>query len=129
MTKSRCRLLIATVPAVLLLTGAPVAAEKITFTPKGSDSYPSKPATCEIAVFQDGKPGRDYVEIGTVNYHDERHRSKDAALRLDVALPKMKAKACAVGGDALIGFRVTESRRLEWAMFNVRAIVVRYSAR
>lgn len=114
---------------VLLLTGAVYAAEKITFTPKGPDTYPAKPATCEIETFQDAKPERSYIQIGVLNYHDERHRTKDGSLKLEVALPKMKARACTAGGDALMDIRVTEVRRLEWAMFNVRAIVIRYDAK
>jgi hypothetical protein len=40
---------------------------------------------------------------------------------------KIKARACKIGGDALIGIRVTEVRRLEFAMFNVSATVVRFA--
>jgi hypothetical protein len=116
--------------AAALVVGTVHAAEKITFTPKGSEKYPAKPATCEIAVFQDtAKPDRPHTEIGVLNYHDERHRTDTSALTLAVALPKMKAAACKAGGDALMEIRVTEAKHLEWALFNVRAVVVRYGAR
>ena len=41
-------------------------------------------------------------------------------------MPKIKARACKAGADALIDVRVTEVRRLEFAMFNVRAVAVRF---
>jgi len=103
------------------------AKEKITFTPKETGQQRTKPASCEIRVFQDSKPEQPYVEVGTINFHDERHRSTAGSLKLDVVMPKIKASACKVGADALIDIRVTEVRRLEFAMFNVRATVVRFS--
>ena len=46
---------------------------------------------------------------------------------LEVVMPKIKANACKAGGDALIDIGVTEVRRLAFAMFNVRATVVRFA--
>jgi hypothetical protein len=103
------------------------AKEKITFTPRETRQQQAKPASCEIRVFQDSKPEQPYVEVGTINFHDERHRSRAGSLKLDVVMPKIKSSACKVGADALIDIRVTEVRRLEFAMFNVRATVVRFS--
>jgi hypothetical protein len=113
---------------VVLLSSRPDAKEKIIFTPKEAGQHPAKPASCEIQVFQDAKPTQAYVDLGTINFHDERHRSKAGSLKLDLALPKIKANACKVGGDALIDIKVTEVRRLEFAMFNVRATVVRFAS-
>lgn len=116
-----CTLLVALDPSY--------AKEKITYTSRGSEKYEAKPESCDIKVFnadKDDKPDQAYGEIGIINYHDERHRTADGALKLDVALPKIKAFACKVGGDALIDIRVTEVRRLEFAMFNVRATVIRF---
>jgi len=106
------------------------AKEKITFFPKkGADNYEPKPASCEIQVFNDSKPDQEYIELGVINYHDERHRLDDKSLKLEAAMPKIKEVACKAGGDALIDIRVTEVRRLEYAMFNVRATVVRFAAK
>jgi hypothetical protein len=106
------------------------AKEKITFTPKkGADHYEAKPASCEVQVFKDSKPDQEYVDLGVINYHDERHRLNDKSLNLEAAMPKIKALACEAGGDALIDIRVTEVRRLEFAMFNVRATVVRFATK
>jgi hypothetical protein len=113
---------------VTVIAGGPGAAkEKITFTPKQGSSRPAKPESCEIQVFAEGKPDRPFIDLGVVNYHDERHRTRDGALTLDVAMPKIKARACRAGADALIDIRVTEVRRLEFAMFNVRAAAVRFA--
>ena len=112
--------------AVLVWSGAGHAREKITFTPKGSAQQPAKPASCEIQVFQDATPEQEYIDLGIINYHDERHRSKSGALKLEVVLPKIRAHACKAGADALIDIRVTEVRRLEFTMFNVRASAVKF---
>jgi hypothetical protein len=112
--------------SVLFSSRAGYAKEKITFTPKGSDQHKPKPTSCDIQVFQDSKPDQEYVDLGIINYHDERHRAKSGSLKLDVVMPKIKASACKVGADALSDIRVTEVRRLEFAMFNVRATVLRF---
>ena len=111
----------------VLLSASGYAKEKITFTPKEPGQHQAKPQSCEIQVFQDSKPDQAYVDLGIINYHDERHRSKAGSLKLEVVMPKIKARACKAGADAIIGIRVTEVRRLEFAMFNVRATVVRFT--
>ena len=113
--------------SVLFSSRPGYAKEKITFTPKETVQQQAKPVSCEIRVFQDSKPDQPYVDLGTINFHHERHRSKAGSLKLDVVMPKIKASACKVGADALIDIRVTEVRRLEFAMFNVRATVVRFT--
>lgn len=106
------------------------AKEKVTYTPKdGAGQQEAKPESCEIQVFKDSKPEQEYAELGIINYHDERHRANSGSLKLEVAMPKIKALACKVGGDAIIDIRVTEVRRLEFAMFNVRATVVKFSSK
>ena len=127
MVKQRTQLFSLCICSVLFSSRQGYAKEKITFTPKEAGHHRAKPESCEIQVFQDSKPDQAYVDLGIINYHDERHRAKDGALKLEVAMPKIKALACKVGGDALIDIRVTEVRRLEFAMFNVRATVVRFA--
>ncbi len=127
MAKQRAQMFLLCICAVLFATRPGHTKEKITYTPTGSAKHEAKPASCEIQVFQDSKPEQAYDELGIINYHDERHRANDGALKLEVAMPKIKAYACKVGGDALIDIRVTEVRRLEFAMFNVRATVVRFA--
>ena len=113
--------------SVLVSSRSAYAKEKIIFTPKEVGQHQAKPESCEIQVFKDAKPDQAYLELGIINYHDERHRSNAGSLKLEVVMPKIKALACKVGGDALIDIRVTEVRRLEFAMFNVRATVVRFA--
>lgn len=114
--------------ATVIAAGPGAAKEKITFTPKPGPQPPGKPESCEIQVIAEGKPDRPFIDLGVVNYHDERHRTKDGSLKLDVAMPKIKARACRAGADALIDIRLTEVRRLEFAMFNVRAVAIRFAA-
>lgn len=127
MVKPRVHLVFLCICSMLFASAQAHAKEKITLIPKkGVDQYPAKPPSCDIQVFNDSKPEREYVELAVINYHNEAHRLNSGSLKLEVALPKMKALACKVGGDALIDIRVTEVRRLEFAMFNVRATVVRF---
>src|SRR4051794_38889150 len=109
--------------SVLLDAQAGYAKEQITITRKDSGQYPPRSDNCAIATFQESeaRPDHSYAEIAIINYHDERHRSKDGSLKLSVVLPVLKTRACRLGADALIDIRVTEVRRLEFAMFNVRA--------
>ena len=128
MAKQRAQVVFLCICSVLFLSQPGDAREKITYTPKdGAGQHEAKPESCEIRVFNDSKPDQAYVELGIINYHDERHRANSGSLKLDVAMPKIKALACKVGGDALVDIRVTEVRRLEFAMFNVRATVVKFS--
>jgi len=121
---------LAIVCAIAVLPGAQSihAKVQITITRKDSRQYPPKTDDCAITVYQepDAKPDAPYGEVAVINYHDERHRTKDDALKLSVALPILKARACRLGADGLIDIRVTEVRRLEFAMFNVRATAVRF---
>lgn len=128
MSKQQIQVVFLCICSMLISTSPGYAKEKITFTPKdGAGQHESKPESCEIQVFNETKPDQPYVELGIINYHDERHRANSGSLKLEVAMPKIKALACKVGGDALIDIRVTEVRRLEFAMFNVRATVVKFS--
>lgn len=128
MTRKRAQVFFLCICSMLFSAQPGYAKEKITFTPKeGAGQHEAKPASCEIQVSKDSKPDQEYVELGTINYHDERHRANSGSLKLEVAMPKIKELACKVGGDALIDIRVTEVRRLEFAMFNVRATVVRFA--
>ena len=127
MWKQLAQALFLCVCSVLFSSRPGYAKEKITFTPKEVGQRQAKPESCEIQVFQDSKTDKAYVELGIINYHDERHRSNAGSLKLEVVMPKIKANACKAGADALIDIRVTEVRRLEFAMFNVRATVVRFT--
>lgn len=130
MAKLRVHLVLFLCMCLVLFSPAQAyAKEKITLIPKkGVGKYEAKPASCEIRVFNDANPDQEYVELAVINYHNERHRLNSGSLKLEVAMPKIKALACKIGGDALIGIRVTEVRRLEFAMFNVRATVVRFAS-
>ena len=129
MVKQPAQVVLLCICSVLFSSRPAYAKEKITFTPKEAGQHQAKQASCEIRVFQDSKPDQAYVDLGIINFHDERHRSKAGSLKLEVVMPKIKASACKVGADALIDIRVTEVRRLEFAMFNVRATVVLFDSK
>ena len=102
--------------------------EKITFAQRGSAATAGKPESCDVRIYVDAEPPPPHVELGVINYHEERHRTRAGALTLEAVLPKLKASACKVGADALVNVRVTDVKRLEFAMFNVRATAVRFGA-
>jgi hypothetical protein len=126
MAKQPAQVFLLCICSVLFSSRPGYAKEKITFTPKEAGQHQAKPESCEIQVFKDSKPDQAFIDLGIINYHDERHRSQAGSLKLEVVMPKIKARACKVGADALIDLRVTEVRRLEFVMFNVRATVVRF---
>jgi hypothetical protein len=127
MTKQPAQVFFLCICSMLLSSRPGFAKEKVTFAPKEAGQHQAKPESCEIQVFKDSRPDQAFIDLGVINYHDERHRLKAGLLKLEVAMPKIKARACKVGGDALIDIRVTEVRRLEFVMFNVRATVVRFA--
>jgi len=100
-------------------------AARVSFTPRDPQQYPAKDPACEIEVM-DTAPNRPFADLGTVNYHDERHRMSDGELTLETAMPEIKKLACLNGADAIMNVRVTEERRLEFAMFHVSARAIRY---
>jgi hypothetical protein len=127
MTTHQAQVLFLCVCSVLSSSRSGYAKEKLTFTPKKAGQYQARPESCEIQVFQDSKPDQAYDDLGIINYHDERHQMNAGSLKLEVVMPKIKASACKAGADALIDIRVTEVKRLEFVMFNVRATAVRFA--
>jgi hypothetical protein len=125
----RVRYALLTVLCLAIASSSSYAKEKITFLAKDSTKYSARPADCEVEMFAEAKPEQPYVEIGVVNYHEERHRTRDGALKIELALPKIKASACKNGVDALMDVRVTEVRRLEFVMYNIRATAVRFETK
>ena len=119
---------------VFLLAARPSWRPRPALPRRRSPSYRSRttrsrrnrnPVRCESSLR--GSRTVPFVDLGFVNYHDERHRAKDGSLKLELAMPKIKARACRAGADALIDIRVTEVRRLEFTMFNVRAVAIRFA--
>jgi hypothetical protein len=127
-TRSALHLAVLSAASVLLASQSSYGKEQITVTRKDGHQHPSKADTCEIAVFQEPgtKPEAPHIEVAIINFHDEKHRSKDGSLKLYVVLPLLKTRACRLGADALVDIRVTEVRRLEYVMYNVRATAVRF---
>jgi len=94
MAKQRAQVFLLCICSVLFSSVESFAKEKITFTPReGSGQHEAKPASCEIQVFKDSNPDQEYVELGIINSHDERHRAASGSLKLEGALPKIKALA------------------------------------
>ena len=116
-----------TVVWVLCLSVACGGAAKITFDPTAARTYAPKDPTCEIEGFE-ADPNTDYVEVGIIHYHHERHRASDDDLELDVAMPEIKKRACQVGADAIIDVHVTDRDNLEWRMFHVMARAIRFES-
>jgi hypothetical protein len=103
-----------------------LAKPKITFTPASKEVFPFKSPSCDIWSFENSeKPAKQYTEVGIINFHEEWHRSK-AGVTVDKAMPQIKARACQAGADAITEIHVTQDKRLEFAVLNVRVTAIRF---
>jgi hypothetical protein len=105
-------------PLALLLAG------KITFTPVPGVSAPPKESPCKIDVIPGNIPAGKYLELGTINFHAEWHRTR-RGVKPEEAIQKIREWACHVGADAIMNIQTTQEKRLEFAFINVRVTAVR----
>lgn len=115
--------------ALLLFVGTCAAAGKFTFTPVPGVSAPPKESPCQVDVIPgDIKPGDipagKYLELGTINFHAEWHRSR-RGVKPEEAIQKIQEWACRVGADAIMNIQTTQEKRLEFAFINVRVTALR----
>jgi hypothetical protein len=108
----------------LLLVGTCAAAGKITFVPVPGVSAPAKGSPCKIDVISGDIPAGKYLELGTINFHAEWHRSR-RGVKAEEAIQKIREWGCQVGADAIGNIQTTEEKRLEFAFINVRVTAVR----
>lgn len=108
---------------LLIVVRTCAAAEKITFTPVPGVSAPAKESSCKVAVIPGKAPAGKYLELGTINFHAEWHRSR-RGVKSEEAIQKVQEWACRVGADAIMNIQTTQEKRLEFAFINVRATAV-----
>ena len=110
--------------ALLLFVGTCAAAGKITFTPAPGVSAPAKGSPCKIDVIPGNIPAGKYLELGTINFHAEWHRTR-RGVKPEEAIQKIREWACQIGADAIMNIQTTQEKRLEFAFINVRVTAVR----
>jgi hypothetical protein len=112
---------------LLLAVGTCRAADKIIFTPAPGVSAPPKESPCKIEIISEKSPARKYLELGTINFHAEWHRS-GSGVKPEQALQKLQERACQVGADAIMNVQTTQGKRLEFAFINVRVTAIRFES-
>ena len=87
------------------LAVAIACAPNVTLTPLGTErTYPATPDSVAIPLYATTKPECPYDEIGAITVEGRVYRSVEAEV-----LEALKAKARAIGGQAIVGY--TQSTR------------------
>jgi hypothetical protein len=94
------------------------------FSKLGS-SYPPKPETFEVEVFQTGVPQRPFERISRLDVHLEKTYFIPSSLT--EALPELKKQARLSGADAIIEIRENRSMVGETKVYHVTATGIRYT--
>ena len=109
---------------LLFVVGTCAAAGKITFTPVPGVSALPKESRCKVDVIPGKPPAGRYLELGTINFHAEWHRTR-RGVKPEEAIQKIQEWACRVGANAIMNIQTTQEKRLEFAFINVRVTAVR----
>jgi hypothetical protein len=86
--------------------------------------YPSRPAECEVEIFREGVPGKEFVRISRLDVHLEK--THFIRSRFEDALPELKKQACLSGADAVIEIRDRSTAFAETEVYHITATGIRY---
>lgn len=89
------------------------------------ESYPPRPESYEVEVFQGDQPTRPYVKISRLDVHMEKTHFISSSL--NTALPLLKQQARLSGADAIIDIRELHSSTAETKIYHVIATGIRYT--
>lgn len=109
---------------LVALVGASCATSQSRFSLLGS-SYPPKPETFEVEVFQTGPPSKPYERISRLDVHLEKTHFISSSLT--EALPALKRQARLSGADAIIEMRESRSMVGETQVYHVTGTGIRYT--
>ncbi len=83
---------------------------------------------CEIQFFKDEQPGKNYEAIGKIESHIKKNLFFGGAVELeDEAFEELRAKACSLGGEAVIIDDSIETSASEMTHVHVWATVIKFS--
>jgi hypothetical protein len=94
------------------------------FRPLGK-TYPPKPATFEVQVFQSTAPTQPFERIARVDAHFEK--THFVSTSLDAAIEELKKQARAAGADAIIEIDERRSRLNETMILHVSATAIHFT--
>lgn len=95
------------------------------FSPLGGETYPSRTADAEIAMFEEGLPSGPFKRIARLDVHLEKTGFVISSLK--DATPELKKQARLAGGDAIVEIREQRSSVGETRIYHVTATTIRYT--
>ena len=86
--------------------------------------YPARAEDCNIEVFRNGNPDKEFMKISRLDVHMEKTHFIQSGL--GSALPELKKQACLSGADGIIEVQEHSSGYIETNMYHVTAIGIKY---
>jgi len=93
------------------------------FSPLGK-SYPPRPQTAAVEVFQTGAPAKPFERVSRLDVHLEKTHLVPSSF--SDALPELEKQARLSGADAIIDIRESKSSIGETRIYHVTATGIRY---
>ena len=90
-----------------------------------SSSYPAKPETFSVEVFENSLPQRPFERISRLDVHIEKTHFLPSAMK--EALPELQKQARLSGADAIIEIQEKRSMLNETRIYHVTATGIRYT--
>ena len=109
---------------LMAIVGVSCATSQSRFSLLGS-SYPPKPETFEVEVFQTGGPSKPFERVSRLDVHLEKTHFISSSLT--EALPALKKQARLSGADAIVEIRESKSMVGETQVYHVTATGIRYT--
>ena len=113
------------VAALIVLCVVACATTQSKFRPLGGSSYPAKPATFAVEVFESGLPPRPFERIARLDAHFEKTGFMPTARQ--TGLEELKKQARAAGADGVIEIQELHSQVGETRILHMTGIGVRYT--
>lgn len=115
--------LMAGVGGALLLLVATACTTQSRYSPLGK-SFPPRPETAAVEIFQTGAPARPFDRVSRLDVHLEKTHLVPSSF--SDALPELEKQARLSGADAIIEIRETRSSVGETRIYHVTATGIRY---
>lgn len=110
--------------SLVVIIGVSCATSQSRFSLLGR-SYPPKPETFDVEVFQTGAPSRPFARVSRLDVHLEKTGFVSSSL--SEALPDLKKQARLSGADAVVELRESRWSVNETQVYHVTATGIRYT--
>jgi hypothetical protein len=92
------------------------------------NQQPVKASTCLVNVFSEQKPQLQFTELASINAHIQVNMfGASRKSMVAKAIKELKAKACELGGDAIIITDSIESSAAEFSHLRTWATVIKFN--